>query len=157
MYSRWLICCFIACALSTSSAQGQESDSWWPLGSSEKTESRPSSYFDSKPKSSATSSTSSSWFKWPSKSKSKTKSGSVVTRATKTSKKWWDNTVDFVNPFNDSKPAPEQRYQSPSWADRNKKPEEESPGWFSWMWKEEKVEEAPTSINDWMKQGRPEY
>ena len=157
MYTRWLLSCLVICVLSNSRLAAQESTSWWPFGSSEKTETRSSSYFSgtkSKGK------TSSSWFKlpaWTSKSKPKAKSQgtSVVSRAGKTSKKWLDNTVDFMNPFNDTKPAQAHGYQSGNWSSRNKPKEEKPAGMFDWMWQEEEPEIS--SVNDFLALPTPEY
>jgi hypothetical protein len=83
----------------------------------------------------------------------------VVSRATKTSKKWWDNTVDFMNPFNDSQPKSKSAhgYQTPSWSNRSKPEEEKRSGLFSWMWVEEKVDEPPTTVNGWQAQSTPDF
>lgn len=157
MYTRWLLSCIVICAVTTSRLEAQESNSWWPFGGSDKTETRSSSYFGS---SKSKSKTSSSWMKWPSwssksKSKSNTRSPSVVSRAGQTSKRWWSNTVDFMNPFNDSKPAQSHGYESDYWSTRNKPKEDSSSGMFGWMWKEEKQEVA--SVNDFLALPIPQY
>jgi hypothetical protein len=72
-----------------------------------------------------------------------------------TTKRWMYNTADFLNPFNDGKPKAAQAhgYQTQAWSNRPPK-EEEKPGMFSWMWKEE--EEKPiSSVNDFLAQPMP--
>jgi hypothetical protein len=158
VYIRYLLCCVVVCSITGSKLVAQESSSWWPFGASEKTETRSSSYFGSSKPKATTSSSKDSWFKWPSwssKSKPKSKSSSMVSRAGKTSKRWWDNTVDFMNPFNDSKPAQTHGYQSDYWSSRNKPKEEKSSGMFGWMWQEEKQELS--TVNDFLALPPPEY
>lgn len=72
-----------------------------------------------------------------------------------TTKKWMNNTADFLNPFNDGKPKESQThgYQTDYWADRNKLKEEKS-GMFDWMWKKEE-EKKISSVNDFLAQPMP--
>jgi len=67
-----------------------------------------------------------------------------------------NNTADFLNPFNDSKPkaTPSHGYQTDYWENRNKPKEEKSSGMFGWMWKEEE-EPKVSSVNDFLKQPMP--
>ncbi len=148
-------------------AQESKSSSWWPFGSSAKSsaepETRSSSFFGAstiKSKSSTSTSGSksgSSMFKLPSWSKSKSKSKSSVSKMGRSTKKWMNNTADFLNPFNDSKPepAPLHGYQTDYWSNRNKPKEEKSSGMFGWMWKEEE-EQKISSVNDFLKQPMPD-
>ena len=138
-------------------AQESKSSSWWSFGSSKsKEETRPSSFYGAsttKAKSSG-----SSMFKLPSwsKSKTKSKSKSSFSKMGSTTKKWMNNTADFLNPFNDSKPKVSQAhgYQADTWANRKKPKEEESSGMFGWMWKETEEPKIST-VNDFLKQDMP--
>jgi hypothetical protein len=67
---------------------------------------------------------------------------------TSTSKRWWDNTTDFLNPFNDAKPE-KKPVESDWWSERNK-PKEEPKGMFSWMRGEEKKEKEIKTVNDFL-------
>lgn len=70
-----------------------------------------------------------------------------------TSKRWWDNTVDFVNPFNDNpKPPKQQGYVPQSQLDeaQNKKG-----GLFGWARREPEPEPIRSPI-EFLKQPRPE-
>jgi hypothetical protein len=72
-----------------------------------------------------------------------------------TSKRWMSNTADFLNPFNDGKPATKQPhgYQTEAWSNRKPK-EEKKRGMFDWMWKEEEENEI-TSVNEFLAQPMP--
>ena len=145
----------VVCSSKSLVAQESKSSSWWPFGSSAKSEpeTRSSSFFGAsapKPKSSST-----SMFKLPSWSRSKSRSKSTFSKMGSSTKKWMYNTADFLNPFNDGKPKASQShgYQTDYWSERNK-PKEEKSSMFGWMWKEE--EEKPiSSVNDFLKQPMP--
>lgn len=95
-------------------------------------------------------------FKLPTWSKTKSKSKSSFSKMGTTTKKWMNNTADFLNPFNDSKPKVSQAhgYQSDTWANRNKVKEEKSSGMFGWMWQEEELPKDQT-VNDFLRNPMP--
>ena len=68
----------------------------------------------------------------------------------KSSKKFWNSTVDFLNPF-DSEPKPKQQGYQP----QNTKTSTGS-GPFGWLWREEKTE-TPATVNDFLRQPRPKF
>jgi hypothetical protein len=82
-----------------------------------------------------------------------------MNRMGNTTKKWMNNTADFLNPFNDGKPDSAQKqgyqahgYQTQAWS--NRAPKEEKKSMFGWMWAEE--EEKPiSSVNDFLAQPMP--
>ncbi len=76
---------------------------------------------------------------------------STLSRMGTTSKRWWNNSVDFINPF-DSKPQSTQQGYQP----QNNKTSKKGTGPFGWMWREEKTE-APNNVNDFLKQPRPGF
>jgi hypothetical protein len=78
----------------------------------------------------------------------KPKAPSTLSRMGATSKRWWNNTVDFVNPF-DSKPEPQQQGYQP----QNKTTTKKGSGPFGWMWREEETE-TPSNVNDFLRQPR---
>lgn len=78
----------------------------------------------------------------------KPKAPSTLNRMGATSKRWWNNTVDFVNPF-DSKPEPQQQGYQP----QNKTTSKKGSGPFGWMWREEQTE-TPSNVNDFLRQPR---
>jgi hypothetical protein len=87
-----------------------------------------------------------------SKPSSSQKSPSAISRIGKTSKRWWDNTVDFVNPFDTPNKKFKQGYQP-----QYEQPQSKSgSGLFGWMWREETVE-SPTTVNDFLRQPRPKF
>ncbi|MEZ6135041.1 MAG: hypothetical protein R3C53_09050 [Pirellulaceae bacterium] len=88
---------------------------------------------------------------WSKKAKPASKQPSMMSRMGATSKRWWDNTVDFVNPFNDAPPA-KQGYQPQS----TTKKSTAGSGMFGWMWREEVVE-SPTTVNDFLRQPKPRF
>lgn len=135
---------------SVASAQVTTAAGWF--GNDEDDSVRTSSYFsDSKKPSSSTSSWKPSW-KMPwfsSQSKSRSKSKSMFGRMSSTSKKWWGNTVDFMNPFNDgsSKPQP-HGYQSSYWGSQTSQSQTKESSWWPWA----KQEEEPIeSVNDFLR------
>ncbi len=155
VHARWLFCCLMLCICSASQVEAQESTSWLPFGALEKSETRSSSYSsgtkpDSKP--------SSLWFKWPSGSseaKPKSSMSAAASRAGRKSKKWLDNTVDFMNPFGDEEHAQAHGYQPNFLRERNKAKKAKSSGMFDWTRKEE--DPGPASVNEWGEQPRPEW
>lgn len=148
MFHKSLALALVMCLL-TSFVDAQESSkSWWNWGS-DKEPSRSSTFFGSSSKSKPSMT---SMFKLPSWSKSKSKSGSkssTYSKMTRTSKRWWDNTTDFLNPFNDGKPKTTTPQNS--WQSRNK-PVEKKKGWFDWMTVEDKKEDRIETIGDWLRQ-----
>ncbi len=115
MLKRMQVLCFVVVALVASSGWSQEkttSSAWWPFSMASSTESKSSKPTYSPARPSKSTSEEDSWFQLPTWMKPKPKSKwepSMSTKIRKTSKKWWDNTVDFLNPFNDAEdiPAPD--------------------------------------------------
>ncbi len=117
VYIRWLSLVVVVGVLMSAKLEAQEAKPWWQFGASEKSELRSRTDASGAKANSGTASTGFNLPFSPSKSKPKTQSrkDSVFTRVGKTSKRWMDNTVDFINPFNDSDPTPAQADQSKSW------------------------------------------
>lgn len=132
----------------------QESKSWLPrIFSSD--DDKASGGFTT-PGSSSTSksaSDSSWWTPWKSDSKPKAKSsktnGSMIGRMGRTTKKWWSNSLDFVNPFNDA-PKPKQ----PNGYAPQNNTKKTGGGLFGWMAPEEDKEIR--SVNDFLSLPMPE-
>ena len=118
MYIRWLSLVVVVGVLMSAKLEAQEAKPWWQFGASEKSELRSRTDASGAKANSGTASTGFNLPFSPSKSKPKTQSrkDSVFTRAGKTSKKWMDNTVDFINPFNDSVYTPLKPEKSKEWA-----------------------------------------
>lgn len=145
--------------------ESKSSSSWWPWSSTSskpESETRSSSFFGSSDKKSS----SESKFKLPSWPKSKpsnklktgSNSQSTFSKMGKSTKKFMSDSADFLNPFNDSKPSATKAHgnQSNYWNDRNK-PKEEKKGMFDWMWVEEKKDEPPQSMDDFLRGSRPTF
>lgn len=82
--------------------------------------------------------------------KSKPKGEGTMAKLGKTSKRWWGNTVSFLNPFDKPAPMPQQGYQP-----QNAKAKSGG-GAFGWLWREETTE-TPTNVNDFLRQERPRF
>lgn len=80
----------------------------------------------------------------------KPKGEGTMSKLGKTSKKWWNNTVSFLNPFDKPKPLPQQGYQP-----QNAKAKSGG-GAFGWLWREETIE-TPTNVNEFLSQERPRF
>jgi hypothetical protein len=129
----------------------QDSKSWWnPFASSSSSSSssktRDSQYFSNNSGMKMPEFKMSTW--GTSNSKPKKKQPSAMSRMSSTTKRWWDNTVDFMNPF-DNKPAPK-----PKSSYHSQKQPTENKGMFSWMWQEEKTE-SPTTVKEFLRNPRP--
>ncbi len=122
VYNRWMVVVFVLVVPLSAGLEAQESKPWWQFGKSDKSEMRSRSDTGGTKADSGTAPTGFNLPFSPSRSKTKSQSqtNSAIVRAGKTSKKWWDNTVDFMNPFNDSKPAPARIEQSNSWGSSSK-------------------------------------
>lgn len=66
-----------------------------------------------------------------------------------TSKRWWNNTTEYLNPF-DSEPAPKAHGYQPQLQTQTKS----GSGMFGWMGREERNEE-PKDVNEFLRQPRP--
>jgi hypothetical protein len=133
--------------VSQGSAQ-EKSGGWWnPFSGGVQTVSTPK---DSAPKFKMPQLELPTWSKKAKKQPQK-KQPSMVSRVGATSKRWWENTVDFVNPFNDA-PPPKQGYQPQNVTKKSTS----GSGMFGWMWREEVVE-SPTTVNDFLRQPKPKF
>ncbi len=114
------------------------------------TSTRKSSFFGS-------SGSKSSFFKLPTWSKSPKDSNkpSMYQRMSGTTKRWWDNTTDFLNPFNDAPPP--KKPESTNWWRVEENPPEKSKGWFSGLWQPEEKPKKLETVNDFLKQPMPSY
>jgi hypothetical protein len=150
---------------SSGNAQGTKSSetvSWWnPLSwtAGEDSSVRKSTYFDNSAKKSSSDSAFSipqiPWLttedKPASKARKKT-SPSVFSRMGQSTKRAWDNTIDFLNPFDNGPPAaPKQQGYQPQQVESKS-----GGGMFGWMWREEKVE-SPSTVNEFLRQERPRF
>ncbi len=89
---------------------------------------------------------------WFSKdSSSKPKSESALSRMGKTTKRWWSNTVDLMNPFDSPAPKRNQGYQP-----QNMQRKSSGGGPLGWLWREE-PRENPTTVNEFLRQPRPKF
>lgn len=89
-------------------------------------------------------------------SPSSTKKTSMLTKAGKTTKRWWGKTVDLINPF-DSKSSGKDKaafFQQQGYQPQNVKRESKGP--LSWLWQEQTVE-TPHNVNDFLRQPRPRF
>lgn len=129
-----LALCMFTCSMSVAAA----ADGWWPKLS------------DGKSTSSAASkkSDSSSGWPWSSSSKPKpkarSKKPSTFGKMTKSTKSAWNKTVDFLNPFDDPKPAT----KSASPADSSR-----TGSWFS----SPQPVDKPASLSEWMSGEMPKF
>ena len=82
---------------------------------------------------------------------------SMLSRMGSTTRRWWDNTIDFVNPFDSPKSTLGRGYQPQNLnTPYAKKKTSSGKGPFGWLWREEQIE-RPTSVPDWLKQPRPRF
>lgn len=146
------------------SSVSESSTQWWnptTWGEGDKTV-RKSSYFSGANQKSGESK---SWLSFPkspwsgSDKPAATSSGpSVFSKVGNTTKQAWNETVDFLNPF-DKQPAqpPQQGYQPPQ---QGYQPQntttKQGTGIFGWMWREETTE-TPASVNEFLRQERPRF
>jgi hypothetical protein len=154
---------FALLILLTRGVAGQEaSKPWWnPFSTSSSADAgtvRSSSFFDGSMKNDSEKETASgkSMFSfpkmpWASEEKpKKSSSTSTLSRMGKSTKKFWNSTVDLLNPF-DSEPQPKQQGYQPQNVKKSS-----SNGPFGWMWPEEKTE-TPATVNDFLRQPRPRF
>jgi len=152
-------------------AQESGGSSWWnPMtwgtGSDSGTGERKSTYFNNGTTASAKEK--SGWslptFPWATSEKSTSQSmpqgPTMMSRMGQSTRKAWNSTTDFLNPFNDGpadkssqgyQPA-QQGYQPQNLSKTSKS----GSGPFGWMWREEQIE-RPASVNDFLKQERPRF
>lgn len=85
-------------------------------------------------------------------SKKSKKGPSTLGKMTASSKRMWNSTVDFLNPFDSKAPQPQRQmgYQ-PQAAEPEKK------GMFNWLWKPSKDPEELSNVNDFLSQPRPRF
>lgn len=152
-----IFACFIVAYASYPASAGaqQESRSWLPrIFSGDDTKDSISARAQTKSSGTKSAEDSSWWLPWKSEDKPKAKSsrpvGSAIGRMGRTTKKWWENSVDFINPFNDApKPPPQQGY-----VPQNEKKKASSGGFFSWLAPPE--EKRIESVNDFLSLPMPE-
>lgn len=147
------------CSLTVGSdlASAQESKPWWnPFASEGDSTVRKSTFFDSTAKEAKPSSMFQlpklPWTSTTTSKPAKSKSPSVLTRMGSSTKKAWNSTVDFLNPF-DTPATTEKKQQG--YQPQNVETSSGS-GMFGWMWREEK-RETPTTVNDFLRQERPRF
>lgn len=152
--------CLVLLLLVNVRSFGQDKQPWWnPFAGSSTTSSsdagvRESSFFNGGSKSAKAKE--SSWtlpkMPWSADSKPNTRQGpSTFSRMGKSTKKMWNSTVDFINPFDSPKSPTTQGYQ-PQYAEKSSS----GGGPLGWLWREEKVE-SPTTVNDFLRQPRPKF
>lgn len=76
---------------------------------------------------------------------------SMFNKMSQTTKRTWNNTVDFLNPFEKKPAQPVQQGYQPQNMTKKK-----GSGMFGWMWREETTE-TPTSVNEFLRQERPRF
>ncbi len=84
----------------------------------------------------------------------------MLGRMGQSTRRAWNSTTDFLNPFNDA-PADKspQSYQP---AEQGYQPQninkttKSGSGPFGWMWREEQTE-RPASVNEFLRQERPRF
>ncbi len=144
-------CLMLVLLISSESRAQQESKSLWSsmLGRGSAPSANPKA-------ATADDSAKTSWLnpfasKSDSAAKAPKRTASTMGKIGQTSKRWWDNTVDFVNPFNDKpKPRTNQGY----------KPQEQteisdSGGLFGWTRRDKKETEKPKSVNEFLQGTNP--
>ena len=148
--------CVLYCA---APVVGQESKPWWNLfatTSESKGATRDSSFFDSGDHG-ASESTSWKLPSWPwggdkKTTASRSAGSTAISRMGKSTKRAWENTVDFLNPFDaPSKSTPRPNGYQP----QNEKPESKG-GWFGWL-RTEEPPEPPATVTEFLSQDRPRY
>ncbi len=85
--------------------------------------------------------------------KTKKNSASTMSRLGNTTKRWWDNTVDFINPFDS--PAPTTR-QSQGYQPQNQAKQKDSSGAWDWL-KGTEPRQEPTTVNEFLRQPPVRY
>lgn len=78
---------------------------------------------------------------------------SLLSRMERSTQRAWHNTTDFLNPFNDTPPPPQQQGYQPQ---NLHKTSSSGSGLFGWMWREEKTEQ-PASVNEFLRMERPRF
>lgn len=142
----------LVCILLVANAAHAQDDggSWWDFSPKEKSTTQEDFFGRSKPM------FSSEMFKlpkmpWSSSDASKPrKSGpSMLSKMGQSTKRMWNSTVDFMNPFNNG-PAPARTH---GYQPQNTQ-KKSGGGPFGWMWREETTE-TPATVNDWLRQPNP--
>ncbi len=173
---RWSVFGAVLVVCLGSMASGQETKPWWnPFGKSDAavqpasaTSAMPSdvrtSTFFNGGSDNATKSNSKSWksmFKMPSwnwlqgKNKSGRAKESMFAKAGRNTKKFWNSTVDFLNPFDAPAAKPtlgNQGYQ-PQVLNQTQK---SGDGPLGWLWQERTIEKPPT-VNEFLRLPRPKF
>ncbi len=76
---------------------------------------------------------------------------SMIGKMGQSTKRAWNNTVDFLNPFDPAPAEPlQQGYQPQNTTTKS------GSGMFGWMWREETTE-TPASVNEFLRQERPKF
>ncbi len=147
----------LAIPLNMAGAQ-ESSKPWWnpfaPSSGAASTKSsgvQESSFFDSKP----TSAFKVPQLSWPSfgASKKPKKGPSPMDKMTQSSKRMWNNTVDFLNPFD----SPEPQKQQPWYQPQNMKQEQAKESAWKWPWSQPEKAEEPASVGDFLRRPRPQF
>ncbi len=77
---------------------------------------------------------------------------STFSKMGQSTKRAWNNTVDFLNPFEKKTTSQQQGYQPQN----SQKTTKAGTGMLGWMWREETTE-SPTSVNEFLRQERPKF
>lgn len=96
---------------------------------------------------------------WMKPKTSSSKGPSMLQKMGKTTKQFWGNTVDFINPFDsNSKPQKSQGYQllNSGYQPQKQKMEKAGSGPLGWLWREQTIE-SPTNVNDFLRLPRPKF
>ena len=82
----------------------------------------------------------------------------VLGKLGQSTKRAWNNTLDFMNPFDQASETKPSEYQPlhQGYQPQNSKSTSKSSGLFGWMWREETPEE-PASVNEFLRQERPRF
>ena len=157
-----VVCAIIVCIGQVGRAQEEKKPWWNPFKSTESAEVqapvRSSNIFggSSEMQSNMDPAEKKSWLKMPTMPKLWGSAGdpakpSPLKRMTDGTKKFWNGTVDLLNPFDSKEEARPNGYM-PQYSQRQK----QKSGWFDWMYTEEATPE-PRTVNDFLRQPRPKY
>lgn len=92
---------------------------------------------------------------WTSSDQPTAKEPSMLGRMGQSTKKAWNSTVDFLNPFDSKTSSSSSSSRSQSYQSQSKTTKSGS-GMFGWLWREETIE-TPTSVNEFLRNERPRF
>ncbi|MBX3423746.1 MAG: hypothetical protein KF752_19490 [Pirellulaceae bacterium] len=87
-----------------------------------------------------------SWPTLPGFSSVKESALNAVTQTRRTTRRWWNNTVDFLNPFDDRSSSKDTAGSSAT-----------SPKTTRWWWQPQPEEPEISTVNDFLRQERPRF